>query len=84
LTTYPVRNRHWIRKEYDELIKIGFFQEDEPIELLGGQLLVAEGTPHSTAIALTVGGLRSRGPTSPSPWPICCRSRREAPTCIET
>lgn len=60
MATYPIRNRHWTRKEYDQLIKIGFFQEDEPIELLGGQLIVAEpkGTPHSTAIALTVEALR--------------------------
>lgn len=60
MTTYPIRNRHWTRSEYDQLIKIGFFREDEPIELLGGQLIVAEpkGTPHSTAIALTVEALR--------------------------
>jgi Uma2 family endonuclease len=60
VTTYPVRTRRWTRKEYDELIKIGFFQEDEPIELLGGQLIVAEpkGSPHSTAVALTVEALR--------------------------
>jgi len=92
MTSYPIRNRHWTRKEYDQLITIGFFQEDEPIELLGGQLIVAEpkGTPHSTTIALTVEGVtstsrssalappsrRSRGLTSPSPWPICCRSPR--------
>ncbi|MGH7389480.1 MAG: Uma2 family endonuclease [Candidatus Rokuibacteriota bacterium] len=60
MTSYPIRNRHWTRQEYDQLIKVGFFQEDEPIELLGGQLIVAEpkGTPHSTAIALTVEALR--------------------------
>ena len=60
MATHPIRNRHWTRKEYDQLIKIGFFHEDEPIELLGGQLIVAEpkGTPHSTAIALTVEALR--------------------------
>jgi len=59
MATYPIRNRHWTRKEYDELIKSGFFDEDEPIELLGGQLIVAEpkGSPHSTA-ALTVEALR--------------------------
>ena len=60
MATYPIRDRHWTRKEYDQLIKIGFFQEDEPLELLGGQLIVAEpkGTPHSTAIALTEEALR--------------------------
>jgi Uma2 family endonuclease len=57
----PIRNRHWTRKEYDELIQSGFFEEDEPIELVGGQLIVAEpkGSPHSTAIALTAEALRA-------------------------
>jgi len=60
MATYPIRYRHWTRDEYDELIKSGFFDEDEPIELLGGQLIVAEpkGSPHSTAVALTVEALR--------------------------
>jgi Uma2 family endonuclease len=60
MATYPVRNRRWTRKEYDQLITIGFFLEDEPIELLGGQLIVSEpkGSPHSTAIALTAEALR--------------------------
>ncbi|MGH7342999.1 MAG: Uma2 family endonuclease [Candidatus Rokuibacteriota bacterium] len=61
MAPYPIRNRHWTRKEYDQLIRIGFFYEDEPIELLGGQLIVAEpkGSPHSTAIALTAEALRA-------------------------
>ena len=61
MASYPIRNRHWTRKEYDELIKSGFFVEDEPIELLGGQLIVAEpkGSPHATAVALTVEALRA-------------------------
>ena len=61
MASYPIRNRHWTRKEYDELIKSGFFVEDEPIELLGGQLIVAEpkGSPHSTAVALAVEALRA-------------------------
>jgi Uma2 family endonuclease len=60
MATYPIRSRHWTRKEYDALVKSGFFNEDEPIELLGGQLIVAEpkGSPHSAAVALTVEGLR--------------------------
>jgi Uma2 family endonuclease len=60
MASYPIRHRHWTRKEYDELIKSGFFDENEPIELLGGQLIVAEpkGSPHSTAVALTVEALR--------------------------
>jgi len=60
MATYSLRNRRWTRKEYDQLITIGFFLEDEPIELLGGQLIVSEpkGSPHSTAIALTAEALR--------------------------
>ena len=60
MAIYPIRNRRWTRKEYDELIRIGFFVEDEAVELLGGQLIVAEpkGSPHSTAIALVVEALR--------------------------
>ena len=33
MASNPIRNRHWTRKEYDELIKSGFFDENEPIEL---------------------------------------------------
>ena len=60
MTTYPVRTRHWTRKEYDRLVEIGLLHEDEPIELLGGQLIVAEpkGTPHTTAVGLTADALR--------------------------
>src|SRR2546426_100587 len=60
MTTYPVRMRRWTRKEYDQLIEIGIFHEDEPIELIGGQLVVAEpqGTPHVTALGLTADALR--------------------------
>jgi len=60
MATYPIRSRHWTRKEYDTLVKSGFFNEDESIELLGGQLIVAEpkGSPHSTAVALTAEALR--------------------------
>ena len=55
-----VRTRRWTRKEYDRLIEIGFFDEDEPVELVGGQLIVAEpkGTGHSVAIELAAEALR--------------------------
>ena len=60
MATYPIRTRHWTRKEYDKLVKIGVLHEDEPIELIGGQMIVAEpkGTPHATAIGLTTDALR--------------------------
>ncbi len=61
MTTYPVRTRRWTRKEYDRLVEIGVLHEDEPIELIGGELIVAEpkGSPHATAVALTADALRA-------------------------
>ncbi len=55
-----VRTRRWTRKEYDRLIEIGFFDEDEPVELVGGQLIVAEpkSTGHSVALQLAAEALR--------------------------
>jgi len=44
----------WTRHEYDRLIEHGFFDEDDPIELLDGLLLVKEpqSSPHRTAVLL--------------------------------
>jgi Uma2 family endonuclease len=52
--------RRWKRVEYDKLIEIGILQPGDKVELLGGQLLVAEpqGTSHMTAIALVEDALR--------------------------
>jgi Uma2 family endonuclease len=52
MTTYETRTRRWTRAEYDRLIEIGFFQPGDPIELIGGQLMVAEpqSAEHYTAI----------------------------------
>ncbi|HTO12566.1 MAG TPA: Uma2 family endonuclease [Candidatus Binatia bacterium] len=60
MTTYPVRTRRWTRKEYRLLGERGVLPEDEPVELIDGQLIVAEpkGRPHVTAVALTAEGLR--------------------------
>ena len=57
---YPVRTRRWTRTEYERLAEAGVLYEDEPIELIGGQLIVAEpkGSPHSTAVVLTADALR--------------------------
>src|SRR5947207_9959942 len=61
MTTYPVRTRRWTRKEYDRLVEVGLLHEDEPIELIGGELIVAEpkGSPHATAVALAADALRA-------------------------
>ena len=60
--------------EYDRLIDVGFFQPGDPIELIGGELMVAEpqGAEHYTAIRRCVRALevafgpgwevRSQGP----------------------
>jgi Uma2 family endonuclease len=58
---YPARTRRWSRAEYDRMIDIGVLDEDERIELLGGELVVREpqGSPHHTAIGLTEDGLRA-------------------------
>jgi Uma2 family endonuclease len=57
---YRVRLKQWTRAEYDRLIEIGGFRPGEPVELLGGQLVVAEpqSGPHYTAIGLVEEALR--------------------------
>ena len=60
MTTYPFRARRWTRKEYRKLDELGVLPEDEPVELIDGQLIVAEpkGRPHVTAVGLTADALR--------------------------
>ena len=59
MTTYPVRMRRWTRMEYQKLGEVGILAEDEPVELLDGQLVVAEpkGAPHATMVRLTARAL---------------------------
>ena len=60
------RTRRWSRIEYERLIDLGVFQPGDPIELIGGELLVAEpqGAPHYTAIRKTARVLeRAFGPS---------------------
>ncbi|OLB07913.1 MAG: hypothetical protein DMD98_02600 [Candidatus Rokuibacteriota bacterium] len=54
------RTRRWTRKEYDRLVELGVLHEDEPIELVDGQMVVREPklTPHTTATELTAEALR--------------------------
>jgi len=40
--TTSARPRTWTRLEYERLIEIGVFRAGEPVELLGGQLIVSE------------------------------------------
>jgi Uma2 family endonuclease len=56
-----IRTRRWSREEYTRLIELGLLDEDEPIELLAGRLVVMEPqrTPHAVAIQLTEDELRA-------------------------
>ena len=56
-----VRTRRWTRAEYDRLIEIGVFQPGDPVELLGGELVVSEpqSSAHYTAIGLVDSALRA-------------------------
>src|SRR5437667_11451164 len=61
MATPSVRTRRWTRAEYDRLIDIGVCLPGEPLELLGGELIVSEpqGSAHYTAIGLVEDALRS-------------------------
>jgi Uma2 family endonuclease len=56
----PLTVRRWSRTEYETLVDAGFFH-GEPVELLGGQLIVAEprGTYHVTVVGLVDDALRA-------------------------
>ena len=59
----PFTLRRWGRGEYERLVELGAFEND-PIELLGGQLVVAEpkGSEHATAVDMASDALRSALP----------------------
>jgi Uma2 family endonuclease len=52
MTQAPLTLRRWKRKEYDRLVELGVF-EGEPLELIAGQLVVAEpqGSYHASSIS---------------------------------
>ena len=56
----PLTLRRWTRVEYDRLVDLGVF-DGEPLELLGGQLVVAEphGAYHASAISAVDYAVRS-------------------------
>src|SRR3989441_9677183 len=55
MASYETRTRRFSRAEYERLIELRVFQPGEAIELIGGELMVAEpqGTAHYTAIRKT-------------------------------
>ena len=60
MSTLEVRTRRWTRKEYDRLIELGILDEDEPIELVDGQMVVREPkhAPHAVTTELVSDALR--------------------------
>ena len=56
----PLTLRRWTRAEYDRLVELGVF-EGEPLELIGGQLVVAEPQYpyHSSGISVTEHAIRA-------------------------
>jgi Uma2 family endonuclease len=63
MATPAVTLRHWKRAEYDRLVELGVF-EGEHIELLGGQLIVAEpqGSYHASQIGVVGDVIRAALP----------------------
>ena len=61
MATSPAPARRWTRAEYDRLVEVGVFRPGEPVELLGGELIVSEpqGSAHHTAIGLVEDALRA-------------------------
>ena len=55
------KTRHFTRVEYERLVDLSVFQPGEAIELIGGELMVAEpqGAPHYAAIRKTAKALEA-------------------------
>ena len=60
MTGLPLTLRRFTRHEYERLVDLGLFQRD-PVELIGGQLVVAEpqGSCHATALGAADDVLRA-------------------------
>jgi Uma2 family endonuclease len=64
----PFTSRRWRRVEYERLVDVGVF-EGEPLELIAGDLIVAEpkGSPHAAAVGTAGDALRA---ALPSGWTV--------------
>jgi Uma2 family endonuclease len=73
----PFTSKRWQRVEYERLVDVGVF-EGEPLELIGGQLIVAEpqGSPHATAVGMAQDAL---GAAIPAGWIV----RIQAPLALD-
>ena len=60
VTQVPLTRRRWDRHEYERLVELGIFH-GEPIELLGGELIVSEpqGAYHASAVTKVDYALRA-------------------------
>jgi Uma2 family endonuclease len=59
----PLTARRWKRVEYDRLVELGVF-DGEPLELIGGQLIVAEpqGSYHASVVSIVADVIRAALP----------------------
>jgi len=66
------KTRRWKRVEYDRLIELGFFRPGDPVELLGGHLIVAE--PQGSGHFADPGRVSEPtvSSTSETSLPTCC------------
>jgi Uma2 family endonuclease len=73
----PLTLRRWRRVEYERLAELGAFERD-PIELVAGQLIVAEpkGSWHTTAVGMAEDALRAGLPPG---WIV----RTESPIALD-
>jgi Uma2 family endonuclease len=73
----PLTVRRWSRFEYEKLVDTGFFDRDR-VELVGGQLIVAEpqGTCHATSVCRAADALRA---VVPAGWLV----REEKPISLD-
>jgi Uma2 family endonuclease len=73
----PLTLRRWTRAEYERLVDLGVFEGD-PIELVGGQLVVAEpkGPYHTSAVSAAEYALRA---VLPPGWIV----RTQAPVALD-
>jgi Uma2 family endonuclease len=73
----PLTIRRWKRSEYDRLVELGVF-EGEPLELIGGQLVVAEPQYpyHASAISAVDDAIRAALPPG---WSV----RLQAPVSLD-
>jgi Uma2 family endonuclease len=54
MTTPALEFRHWTREEYERLVEEGFFQPEERLELVDGQIfeMTPQSVPHAVGVRL--------------------------------